>query len=144
MSVDRPTVVIDRPLTDVFAFIADLDKAPQWAPQMGEIVQRSGPVAEGMSFGEVRRLLGRRTLARWTFAHFVPERLIELRLEWGPLRGEFAYHFEAAGASATRITQDLALHLAGPLAPLSGLMTGEARKEEARELTRLKGLLERS
>ena len=139
---ERPTIVVDRPIEQVFDFISDLDKAPQWAPQMGPIVERSGPVSEGMSFGEVRRFLGRRSVARWTFARVERPRLMELRMRWGPLSGWFAYHFEPAGPSATRITQDLRFRLGGPLAPLSRMITSEATKEETRELVRLKALLE--
>jgi hypothetical protein len=135
--------VIDRPVGEVFAFLTDLDKAPQWAPQMGKLVERSGPVAEGMSFGEERRFAGRPSLARWTITRLVPLRVFGLAMRWGPLTGSFAYHFESVGESSTRITQDIDFHLGGPLAPLSGMVTSEATKEEARELVRLKELLER-
>jgi hypothetical protein len=139
---DRPTVVIERPVSEVFPFIADLNNAPKWAPQMGPIVGQSGPMAEGLSFGELRTVLGRRSIARWTVSQLVPEKVIGFSLRWGPLSGEFAYHFEPAGPSSTRITQDIAFRLWGPLSPLSGMVTSEATKEEARELVRLKELLE--
>jgi uncharacterized protein YndB with AHSA1/START domain len=143
MARERPSVVVDRPVAEVFAFVTDLDKAPQWAPQMGRLVERSGPLAEGMSFGEERRFAGRRSLARWTVTRFVPQRVFGLAMRWGPMRGDFAYNFESLGEGSTRITQDIDFRLAGPLAPLSGIITSEAIKEESRELMRLKELLER-
>ncbi len=85
MAVDEPlTVVVDRPPREVSAFIADLGNAKQWAPQMGEVVDASGP-----------------------------------------MRGEFAYHFEPVGPG-TRISQDVDIRLAGPRGLFSGAVTREA------------------
>jgi hypothetical protein len=135
-------VVIERPLSEIFAFVVDLDNAPKWAPQMGPIVERSGPLTEGMTFGEVRKFLGRRSVARWSVTRLVPDKVIGFHMRWGPLSGDFAYNFESAGATSTRITQDLGFRLWGPLSPLSGMVTSEATNEEQRELIRLKEMLE--
>lgn len=141
MSDDRPTIVIERPVPEIFAFMRDIDNAPQFAPQMGE-VDAHGPLNEGETFSERRSMLGFRGSARWTVTSLVPDRTLGYRMRYGPMTGDFVYHYEPVGPSSTRITQDVEFSLAGPLAIFAGMLTGEARKEEARELVRLKALLE--
>ena len=134
-------VVIERPVADVFAFISDLDHAPEWAPQMGP-VDRTGPLAPGVTFREQRRFLGRSGTAHWAVYRFIAQREMGLTLRFGPMRGEFVYHFEPVTPTTTRVSQDIDLRFVGPLALLSGILAAEARREEGRELVRLKSLLE--
>ncbi len=43
------SIVIDRPVSKVFARVSDLDRAREWAPQMGRI-HLEGPIREGATF----------------------------------------------------------------------------------------------
>jgi len=110
------SIVIDRPVSKVFARVSDLDRAREWAPQMGRI-HLEGPIRKGATFVEERKVLG-------------------------PLRGRFAYIFELAD-SRIQLTQMTEIGFAGPLDILSPLVAGEAQKEEDAELVRLKEVLER-
>lgn len=141
MAGDELSVVIERPVSDVFRLLSDLDRAPEWAPQMGPVDVR-GRMTPGLTFHERRRILGRPATAGWTVHRFVEDREIGLTLRFGPMRGEFVYRFEPLGPSSTRVSQDVDVRLAGPLGLLSGMLNAEARKEEGHELVRLKALLE--
>jgi uncharacterized protein YndB with AHSA1/START domain len=135
------SIVIDRPVPKVFARVTDLDRAREWAPQMGRI-HVEGPIREGATFLEERKVLGRTFTAKWAVTRYEPDRVLGLSLSFGPLRGRFAYVFEPAG-SGTQLTQMTDIGFAGPLDILSPLVAGEAQKEEDAELVRLKELLER-
>ena len=53
--------VINRPVDEVFAFLVDTDKAPDWNPQVTEARKTSdGPLGVGTTFLYVGRFLGRR------------------------------------------------------------------------------------
>jgi uncharacterized protein YndB with AHSA1/START domain len=135
------SIVIDRPVPKVFARVTDLDRAREWAPQMGRI-HVEGPIREGATFLEERRVLGRTFTAKWAVTRYEPDRVLGLSLRFGPLRGRFAYVFEPAG-SGTQLTEMTDIGFAGPLDILSPLVAGEAQKEEDAELVRLKELHER-
>lgn len=141
MAADELSIVIERPTSEVFALLTDLDRAAEWAPQMGKIDVR-GRITAGLKFKEERRSLGRSGVARWEVHRFTPDREVGFKMKYGPMRGEFVYRFEPLSPSTTRVAQDVSFRLWGPLAVFSGMLTGEARKEEARELERLKSLLE--
>ena len=137
----KTSIVINRPARATFARLTDLERAREWAPQMGRF-HIDGPLREGTTMREERRLLGRVVHATWTITRFEPDRVFALRLRFGPLHGEFEYLLEPA-ATGTRLTQTTAIGLAGPLAVLSPLIAGEAQKEEDTELVRLKEIVER-
>lgn len=135
------SIVIERSVPKVFARVTDFDRAREWAPQMGRI-HVEGPIREGATFLEERKVLGRTFTAKWAITRYEPDQALGLRLTFGPLRGRFAYLFEPAG-SGTRLTQMTEIGFAGPLDMLSPLVAGEAQKEEDAELVRLKEILER-
>jgi len=134
-------IQIQRPVHEVFARVTDLERAREWAPQMGAM-HLEGPLREGAVISEERRILGRRATAKWTVTRYEPDRALGLLRNFGPMRGRVAYVFEQSG-SGTELTQFTELGLDGPLAILSPLVAREGRKEEDAELGRLKTLLER-
>jgi polyketide cyclase/dehydrase/lipid transport protein len=137
----KTSIVINRPVHAVFARLTDLERAREWAPQMGTF-HIEGPLREGTTMREDRRFLGRPASATWTVTRFEVDRAFGLRLRFGPVRGEFEYVIEPA-ATGTRLTQTTDIGFSGPLSVLSGLIAGEAQKEEDTELVRLKEILER-
>jgi hypothetical protein len=135
------SIVIERPVRDVFSFMSEPRNWRQFAPEMGEVVME-GPLREGTTFREKRKFLGRPSWADWTVTRFEPGRALAARFRWGPLRGDFAYLFDAAGPG-TELTQLTDVRLTGPLAPLSPIVAAETQKAEDAELGRLKAILER-
>ena len=137
----KKSIVIDRPAHAVFARLTDFKRAKEWAPQLGTF-KMEAPLREGLEIREERRMLGRKMHAAWTVTRFEPDRAMGLRLRFGPIRGDFEYVLEPAGA-ATKLTQSTDVRLAGPLAIFTPLLAAEAQKEEDAELPRLKEIIER-
>ena len=138
----QKSITIDRPVHDVFARVTDLERAREWAPQMGKM-QMDGPLREGATMLEQRSFLGRPVNATWRITRFEPDRAMGLSLTFGPVWGRFLYEFASAGPG-TRLTQSTEMGLSGMLRIFSGLIASEAQKEEDAELVRLKEIIERT
>lgn len=141
MRIAPLSIDIARPVHEVFEFTTDLERMARIAPQMGKMVL-DGPMREGARMLEARRVLGRPAHAEWIVARYEPDRAVAYRMRFGPLRGEFAYLVEPLGPSSTRVVQEMDVGLWGPLAVFDGMLAREVRGEEARELARMKTLLE--
>jgi carbon monoxide dehydrogenase subunit G len=73
------SVVIERPLEEVFAFVADPRNDTRWIPAVKEVQKTSeGPLRTGTTFEAVFRLLGRRFVASFEIAEYEPKRKVVL------------------------------------------------------------------
>ncbi|HIN06702.1 MAG TPA: hypothetical protein EYM65_10790, partial [Dehalococcoidia bacterium] len=60
MARAESSLVINRPIDAVFAYLADIAKGMEWQSELLEVQQTSdGPVGIGTNLREIRRLLGR-------------------------------------------------------------------------------------
>lgn len=78
------TVVIKRPPSEVFAYLTDVSKLPEWQSSAAE-ASVDGEVRLGARVREVRRLLGRRGESTLEVSEFEPDRKFSLRVISGPL-----------------------------------------------------------
>ena len=99
------SVIIDRPLAEVFAFVTDLRNETRWQPEIRSVTLEDPlPLMTGATFREERVTLGRRYDWRFRITRFEAPRVIEIETITGtaPYRG--ARRFEAVGG-ATRVTE---------------------------------------
>ena len=85
----RPqSVVIERPLEEVFAFVADRENDALWAPVVTQTRKTSeGPLGVGTTYEQSGRFLGRNLEMIFEVTEYEPNRKIGLRLTTsGPLR----------------------------------------------------------
>ncbi len=135
-------VVIYRPVAEVFAFVSDVARLPEWVAAIVEARRTSAePMGRGSTFTNVVRALGRRVEVAQEVAEYEPQRRVVLRSESGPLPTTLTQTFEPVG-DGTRLTQAVAFaprhvfKLAGPL------VVAGARRHMASDLATLKRLLE--
>ena len=135
-------IEIDRPPAEVFAYLADLTRVPEWQGSVQEIVpDEDGPLREGSAFTEVRRVAGRRLESRLEVETLVDGRELTLRVVSGPVPGRVQHVLEPSGGG-TRLTLVGEL-VGGGLRGLAGPLLERAAKREAdADLRRLKSLLE--
>ena len=77
--------VINRPVEDVFAFVADMEKRPQWMSSVTEAHWTSeGPRGVGSTFRTAWRFMGRRTEDECVFTEYEPNRKYSYRSHGGP------------------------------------------------------------
>ena len=136
------TVTINRPVDDVFAFVADGEKCPQWRSGVLDIKRLNGDGSVGTAYAQgVKGPMGRRIAADYLITSYVPSRTIEFQTTAGPARPHGRYDFEPTDGG-TRLTFALDAKLGG----LSGLfMSGAVQRtmdSEVRAIERLKEVVE--
>ena len=93
-------IEIDRPIEDVYAYVTDPDRLPEW--QKGTVQVRrengAGPLRGGDRLHEVHRAMGRNMRSTVEVAEIDPGRAFALDIVEGPLPLNGRWTFEPAGA----------------------------------------------
>lgn len=137
------SVVINRPLEECFAYLADLANDLAWRREWIEAEKTTdGPHGVGARYRLTGALLGRRIATEYETTVYEPNRLAAWRAASGPLPLSFSRAFEAV-EGGTRVTMRYEgdrglLRLAGPL------VAGIGRRQLEGDFPRLKQLLEES
>ena len=131
---------IARPPDEVFAYLADVDKLPEWQGSAIE-ARADGPLAEGSRIIERRSLFGREAESELEVTAFEPGRRLALRTLRGPVELTIDHVLEEQGGrTMLQVSGNArprgALRFAGP-----ALVAG-ARRELRRDFERLKAVLE--
>jgi uncharacterized protein YndB with AHSA1/START domain len=79
------SVVIHRPIEDVFAYANDLSHWPEWNPGLIEASAPEGPFHAGTRIREVFRFLGRRIESTFEVVEYEPNRQVTYRTVAGPI-----------------------------------------------------------
>jgi uncharacterized protein YndB with AHSA1/START domain len=140
------STVIDRPIEEVFAFLADGTNDPKFSPRVQEIVKKTdGPPGVGTVFASTVKDAGMTTKREFEITEFTPP----TRIRWAErsknaiTASSGGYDFEPAG-SGTRVTihNDLEGHGFGKL--ILGLALRQARKDAPAFAQRIKAAVEAS
>ncbi len=102
------TVVISRPIEQVFAFVTDPEKMSLWMSDLVEAKQTSeGPVGVGTTASAVANPLGRRIESTQEVVKYEPNRKFAIKSTSGPVASEDEFTFEsvAGGTKVTRVTE---------------------------------------
>lgn len=138
------TIVINRPLEEVFAFFRDVD---QHAGQKGSIVPvydkiTPGPVGVGTRYREVVQVMPFVTGEILTeVVEYEPSRRLVYRYVALGMEGELTYWFEIAG-EGTQMVQRQSLRPGGLLRLFSPMIGAVFSRMIQRRLVGIKGLLE--
>ena len=97
-------VVIDRPVTDVFAALVDVDRTPDWNPGVTEVRRTSdGPVVVGSTTVYVGRFLGRNFESPSKCTDYVADEKFISKSASGPFDLEVANYLESVDGG-TKLT----------------------------------------
>jgi uncharacterized membrane protein len=140
----RTEVVIDRPVTEVSGYAADLSNAREWYANIESVRwETDPPVQVGSRASFVARFLGRRLEYTYEVVELVPARRLVMRTEQGPFPMETTYTWTAEAPGSTRME----LRNRGEPAGFSRLATpflaAAVRRANRKDLAALKALLER-
>jgi carbon monoxide dehydrogenase subunit G len=136
------TIEIARSADEVFAYLTDVEKLPEW--QASVVSSRSdGPLREGSRIVEQRSLLGHEAETELEVTFLEPGRRFGLRTISGPVNLTIEHELEEVGGETT-------LHVTATGKP-SGLLRfagraveSRARHELSRDFERFKANLERA
>ena len=138
------SMVINRPIEEVFAYVTDVsNSAPQWETGILEVEQTSeGPIGAGTTFQGVKRILGRRR--EWTLevTEYEPSRKWRHKItSGGRTLVEETLTFEAV-ERGIRLTVASELKMGGFFRLASPIVVRKMQKEVEGDLANLKNILE--
>jgi uncharacterized membrane protein len=96
------TVTVDRPIDEVFAFLADGENGPRWRSGVLDVERVAGDGLGARYRQGVKGPMGRRVAADFEVTEFAPPRVLAFRAVAGPVRPEGRYELEATG-DGTRV-----------------------------------------
>jgi uncharacterized protein YndB with AHSA1/START domain len=135
------TVVIRRPIEEVFAFLSHFENVPSWNYAIIQTRRVSeGPVGVGTIYQQVRSV-PTRSEERFEVTAYDPARHLEIQGQLGPFPARLSYALDAL-PEGTRVTNSVELELHGPGRLLGRVAVPRVREAVAANLGKLKELLE--
>jgi uncharacterized membrane protein len=136
------TEVVNRPAEEVFAYLTDVERLPEWQSMVSESRQDSpGPMGAGTRVADVRNFLGRRieTVAEVT-AYESPTRF-DVRSVSGPIPFQISHTLEPREAS-TIVKVEAQGEPGGFFKLAEPLVSRQAERQFKNDFATLKDLLE--
>jgi carbon monoxide dehydrogenase subunit G len=135
------TVMIGRPIEDVFAFLSDFENVPKWNYAIVETHKVSeGPVGVGTTYRQVRSVPSR-SEERFEVIAYDPPRHLAIQGQLGPLPSRLSYALEGL-QEGTRVTNSVELKLRGLGRLLGPVAVARVRDAVDANLRKLKELLD--
>jgi uncharacterized protein YndB with AHSA1/START domain len=139
------SVVIDRPIGEVFAFLVDGENDPKFSPRVLEIRQTTdGPPAAGTVYASTVKDAGMKTKREFEYTEVVAPR----RIRWAErsknlvTANEGGYDLEPAGDAQTKVTIFNVLEGHGFGKLIEGFALRGARKDADAFAARIKAAVE--
>jgi uncharacterized protein YndB with AHSA1/START domain len=90
------SVVIKRPVEDVFAFMSNPENDPQWQSETTETeITSQGPIGVGTTYLDVTHFLGRRIESIYEFTEYETNKKLSLKTTSGPIPIEATITYES-------------------------------------------------
>jgi hypothetical protein len=145
MSVDVTTEIeIERPRAEVAAFASDPDNASAWSRNIKAVEWKSPrPAAVGSQIAFVAHFLGQPLAYTYEVTELVPDERFVMGTSDGAFPMETTYTWEDTPSGGTRMTLRNRGAPSGFSKVGAPLMSTAMRRENRKDLKRLKSLLER-
>src|SRR4051794_34288274 len=99
-------VTINRPVEDVFAYLGDPRKEPEYSGVTQEThVEGSGPIGVGTRYNQIAKFMGKRLDSLIEITEFEPNRRVTYKGISGPMPMLWTYTFEPAD-NGTKVTMN--------------------------------------
>ena len=142
MARAEASLVINRPIDKVFAYMADILKGTEWQSELLEVHQTSsGPLGIGTTLKEIRRLLGRNMETAFTITEYEPDIKLGFTSTSGPIQMHAYYDLDGSG-DGTKVTMTVEAELTGVFKMTEPLVVHTANRQMAIDIAKLKNILE--
>ena len=136
------SVVIDRPLAEVFTYATDVEKMSVWSSEVERAWKISeGPLGKGSTLGSEVKILGRKIENTIEVTEFEPNSKWFLKPTSGPVSGDVEFHFESA-AAGTAVSVSLEADTGGFFKLGEPIVNRMLQRQYDTNLATLKDLLE--
>ncbi len=135
------TIHLNRPVEQVFAFLADTKKLPMWQSNLIKTEQLSeGPLRAGSRFREVRLLRQKESEIQGEVSAFEPNQRLATKTVTKP-EVTVSYSFDPEDGG-TRLRYQFVMLTTGLMRLLEPVILSSIRKQSASDFEKLKQLLE--
>ena len=136
-------VAVDRPAEEVAGYAADPDNAPEWYANIRSVEWRTPPpLAVGSRLAFEARFLGRTLSYTYEVVEFEPGARLVMRTSEGPFPMETTYSWSPTATGATTMTLRNRGRPSGFSKAVSPFTAAAIRRANAKDLARLKSILE--
>jgi uncharacterized protein YndB with AHSA1/START domain len=136
------SMVINRPIEEVFAYVGDQRNTPNWQAGLVDVKRLTdGPPGVGTKHTIVRSFMGRKMEASNEYVAYEPGRRITFKTISGPVLLEASYLFESV-ADGTKLTSKIQMDATGFMSLAEPLIARGLRREMDVAFVTLKDLLE--
>ena len=136
-------VLIDRPMKDVFAFVANPNNMSKWNSAVVSLEQVSpGDVGVGTKFKSVGEMMGRRIEGEMQVTAYEPNTKCGFQVNAGPMKMDLTLSFKTVG-TGTKVSLNAQGNPGGIFKLAEGVMTGQVKSMMEGNLARLKDALEK-
>lgn len=136
------SIVINRPVEEVFEFVTNPENEPLYRSGLLESeITSEGPYGVGTTTREVSQFLGRRIETTAIITEYEPNRKIALKTTSGPIPFNLSQTFEPVGGG-TKVTTALEGEVGGFFKLAEPVVVRMGKRQAEAELANLKDLLE--
>jgi len=143
INIDLGTL-IDKPIKDVFAFVANPNNMPKWNSAVASLEQITpGAVGVGSKFKSKAELMGRSIEGEMQVIAYEPDTKCGFQVHAGPMQVNLTLSFKTVG-TGTKISLNAQGNPAGFFKLAEGVMAGRVKSMMEENLARLKTQLEKA
>ena len=137
------STLIDRPVKDVFSFVANPNNMSKWNSAVVSIQQITpGPVGVGTKFKSIGEALGRRIEGEVQVTTYEPHSKSGFQMNAGPMQVNVTLTFKTVG-TGTELNLNAQGNPGGVFKLAQGIMAGQIKSMMEANLARLKSVLEK-
>jgi uncharacterized membrane protein len=138
------SVVINRPIEDVFAVIADYDQHAQWRSELiSAQITSPGPIGPGSTYSYNLRVMGRPIESSGEIVTFSPPDAVAWKSTSGPFPMSGSTHLEQT-AEGVRVTEVIEAEPGGFFKLAQPVLLSKQKSQMESDLKKLKQLLEQN
>jgi uncharacterized membrane protein len=134
------SVVVNRPIEDVFEYAAQFDRHPEWQADL-KSATFAGPAAVGATGTETRQMGPRAQSYDWRVSAYERPALLGFETLTGPMRPAGSMRFSAA-AGGTCVEFEMALNPRGVMKLMRPVIERQVQRATDEHLQRFKEILE--
>jgi uncharacterized protein YndB with AHSA1/START domain len=136
------SIVINRPVDEVFAFVSNPENIPKWSSlSRGVTITSAGPIGIGTTYRSVVAFLGRRIEGETEITEYEPNRSFVETSQSGPFPIKNRTTFERVD-SGTRVTFTTVAEPGGFFKLAEPLLVGMIKRQFEADFANVKDLLE--
>jgi len=136
------SIIIHRPVEEIWKFLSNVENMPKWDRGVLEAKQTSeGPPGIGSTMQIRRQFLGRQRIAELRVSEYVPNRKMSLQGSLGAITVQTGFTFEPV-EGGTRLTQPSEIEIGGWWKWITPILLLMLNRDGGEDMANLKRIME--